>query len=169
MKQLSLFMLLAGTANPLLAETCTGPADTKERLACFDSARSCSGIESDSQRLECFDRVFSPDAIADENVEASVATPVVSGVAEPEVESGKRWREESETAPSIQAVIIEVKANPYKEDYLRLDNGQLWREIEDSRVRFKPDMKVTITKGVLNSFDMKVEGVSRRIKVERIK
>ena len=101
--------------------------------------------------------------------EAEFAQQDASAEAKDEDEFGKRWRDGDEPMDFIEATIVELKSNPFKVDYMRLDNGQVWREISDSGVRFKVGDKVIITEGILGSFDLQTESSSRFIKVKRLK
>ena len=101
--------------------------------------------------------------------EAEFAQQDASAEANAEDEFGKRWRDGDEPMDFIEATIVELKSNPFKVDYMRLDNGQVWREISDSRVRFKVGDKVIITEGILGSFDLQTDSSSQFIKVKRLK
>lgn len=52
-----------------------------------------------------------------------------------------------------------------------LDNGQVWEQMDDATVTAgrMTNPKVTITRGVFNSFYISVEGVSDSVEVKRIK
>ena len=52
-----------------------------------------------------------------------------------------------------------------------LDNGQVWEQMDDATVTAgrMTNPKVTITRGLLNSFYMSVEGVNDSVLVKRIK
>ena len=81
---------------------------------------------------------------------------------------GKRERVEAPTQ-SITATITRVQ-EAGNVDYLYLDNGQVWRETGgDSGVRFKEGKTVTITEGVLDSYDLKMEGRNKKAKVKRVR
>jgi transcription antitermination factor NusG len=69
----------------------------------------------------------------------------------------------------LTATILEVTTNPRKIDYLWLDNGHVWRETENSRVRFKAGRKVRIEEGIFRSFNMTMEGTDKIVKVRRVK
>ena len=177
-----------------MAEVCTLVEDDAERLACFDASARCSSIESDRDRLQCFDRVYAAvydsgdpgieQAVdvsedADGNVTDTAELPepdnredvagdsaVVVAANSPE-DFGKR--EPAEVQEYIEATIVEIRTTGLKIDYLRLDNGQVWREVNDSRIRFEEGRGVTITEGVLGSFDLQMEGYNRIAKVRRVK
>ena len=68
----------------------------------------------------------------------------------------------------IEGTIVEAMQNANQIDYIRLDNGQVWRENEDNRVRFKTGQTVRIERGVFNTFNLRIDGVRKLIKVRRI-
>ena len=47
--------------------------------------------------------------------------------------------------------------------------GQIWREVEDSNFRFREGRKVTISEGILGSFDLQMEGYNKIVKVRRVR
>jgi len=173
-----ILVLLGAAANIALAEPCTLMSDDGKRLACFDAARECAQIASARDRLACFDDVYAVgEAVADPKRAAidvephsAVTSSNTSKAAGTKAEEfGKRSWEEGTPVDFIEATITEVRANASRVDYLRLDNGQVWREIEDNRFRFKEGMKVTIMEGIFGSFDMQVDEVRRNFKVRRIR
>lgn len=181
-------------SGPALAGVCTHIEDDAERLACFDAGVRCSSIDSDNDRLRCFDQVY--DGVydgAESGIEQAVDTGLhadgdtavgsvqsepdgpddaagntstVAAASSPE-DFGKR--EPSDVQEYIEATIVEIRTTGLQIDYLRLDNGQVWREVDDSRIRFKEGRSVTITEGVLGSFDLQMEGYNRIAKVRRVK
>jgi hypothetical protein len=171
---------------------CMQIASNQERLECFDGifggksekiasgevpppAASESSGESSSEiaRREAEVSARETELAAREAEiaarEAEVAQQGASDKSRSKDEFGKRWRDGDEPMDFIEATIVELKSNPFKVDYLRLDNGQVWREISDSRVRFKVGEKVIITEGVLGSFDLQTDSSSQFIKVKRLK
>ncbi len=187
-----LVFLLLCLPGPTLAGVCTLIEDDAKRLACFDAAGHCASIESDGARLECFDRAYT---ITDSSAEQAAddlrrsgnrVTAEVSERSEPADRGGAArssgvtvaasapedfGSRESADAPRqyIEATIVEIRTTELKIDYLRLDNGQVWREIGDSRIRFREGRGVTIVEGVLGSFDLRMEGNNRIAKVRRVR
>lgn len=174
-----LCLLLAGVVNPVFAEFCTEVTDNEERLACFDIALTCAGIMSDAARLKCFDDAYGTSLTGSAQQTGPTGSARQTGpgaeldnaaVAKDTNEDfGKRWRDEGELPESIEATIVEVKSNSLGVDYLRLDNGQVWRDLPDRYVRFEVGQRVTITESVMGSFDLRVEGITRMVKVKRVK
>jgi hypothetical protein len=162
-------------------------------LLAYSIWRLRAAIRSESGRLECFDnavsgsrssdvRVDDQDIAQDEPVEpeSPVAQPAQVQVADddkvPDAARSSAPTEvvvqEKTSAPAeeiIEAVIVEVRTNVRDIDYLSLDNGQIWRETEDSLVRFRVGRKVTIKEGIFGSRNLTMEGIDRNAKVKRVK
>ena len=68
----------------------------------------------------------------------------------------------------IESTIVDTTTNAHNIDFLRLANGHVWRENEDTRVRFSTGRKVTIEEGMFGSFNLTMEGESRTVKVNRV-
>ena len=162
MKPSRVFVILAGLPGLALAQVCTDIEDDAERLACYDATNEASSAV--------------PEALAGQQVPPA---PTETPVPEPDNNAGTPiaadapedfGREEPVDAPKeyVEATIVEI-ATGGEIDYLRLDNGQVWREVEDSRMRFKEGRKVTITKGILSSYDLKMEGYNKIVKVRRVR
>jgi hypothetical protein len=136
----------------------------------------CSEIEDDQERLACYDarnREATPEPPLD--VEPTGLAPASQHSADSsaaiEARSPERFgTKDGEEKPTefIEATIVEIRESANRH-YLRLDNGQVWREIEDTTLRFKEGRKVRITEGILNSYDLKMEGQNKVIKVKRIR
>lgn len=193
MSRITFFFLVAGFSNLAFAEACIQIVDDEERLACFDASRACATIQSNSGRLDCFDSAYLdadssnsqaevPDVPVEVLVEADASVDHSSQVqlsdndekpesAEDSTSIEKFGKETRLDAPEeyIEATIVEVITNALRIDYLRLDNGHIWRENEDSRVRFKVGRKVKIEEGILGSFNLTMEGTRKIVKVKRVK
>jgi hypothetical protein len=147
-------------------------------------AQVCTNIEDDNERLACYDAINEASSSIPEVPAAPAeqqATPALAetSVREPDSRTGNMiaadapgdfGKKEVFDAPReyIEASIVEITTSG-NVDYLRLDNGQVWREVVDSHMRFKVGRKVTITEGILSSYDLKMEGYKKMIKVKRIR
>jgi hypothetical protein len=136
----------------------------------------CSEIEDDQERLACYDagnRTAAPGSQREAPAPAEeLASPPTSESSSPvEARAPEQFgTKESEEEPKeyIEGTIVKIEESANRH-YLLLDNGQVWREIEDSTLRFKEGRKVTITEGILNSYDLKMEGQNKIVKVKRLK
>jgi len=162
--------LLMAITWPLAAgasgDSCALIEDAQGRLQCWDA---CGQIESDQARLACFDgnRLDSP------------AVPVVDQVAQkqektPDLDEAsfglreKPAKKEEAPEPRLEATLEKVLRGPSDKDYLVLSNGQIWRELQETDLRYEPGRRVVITKGLLGSFLLKIEGSRRKVKVRRV-
>jgi hypothetical protein len=177
--------------NMAFADSCAGIDDADKRLACYDNGRSCFDLLSDESRLQCYDAAYSNSPAArkitqEEQIISSTApaesseelssreaekdnskdVPLVDD-SDGESEFGRK-QTESKTRKFIESTITEVKRDANKIDYLWLENGQVWRETENFRVRYKVGNSVTIEKAVFGSYNLKSEGIVKLIKVRRI-
>lgn len=174
--------------GPTLTKACAHITDDDERLACFDAARDCASIRSSSDRLECLDNAYPepgdelvsdeqsiPDPVIDSNVAPTTAprpdSNNVESVPAALYESPEEFGEETTITASgvLTAEITAVTTNAFEIDFIHLDTGHVWRENENSRVRFKAGQKVSIEEGILGSFNLTVEGSTKRVKVNRVK
>ena len=162
---------------------CVAITDDAGRLACFDAARSCARIPSERERLACFDGAYATAGPADESaVESAIesadgpatadapAADATAGFSDLTASPEEFAERRSPVSPTevLEATIVDVSRNALRIDYLRLDNGSVWRETEDSRVRFEAGQKVRLTKGILGSTNLTVDGSDRAVKVKRI-
>lgn len=141
----------------------------------------CKRIEDQTQRLDCYDNLFQRAAM--DQLEISDTEPTVQK--SPKVSSDSR--RESEAISKFGAEQIEVPPVTFIEARLvgefngwtgktlfTLDNGQVWRQtnnyIRDYAPRDPiPAPKVTISKGLLGSYNLQIEGVKRIVQVKRVK
>lgn len=87
-------------------------------------------------------------------------------------ENQKRVEKEkkNQDKQSVQATIVTVSPTIDGRFEVLLDNGQVWRETEGSRIRTpKEGSNVTITSGAFGSFLMKIGNDRRRARVRRTK
>ncbi len=193
MSRLTLLILSTGIFNLATAEVCTQIADDEERLACFDATRACAAIGSDTGRIDCFDSAYSGAGssdirVGDANVpehlpvasDSAVDQSTPEGLADDDKTPDAAMRSASYEELSeerafdardenVEATIIEVATSALKIDFLRLDNGQVWRETENSRTRFKAGQKVGIQEGIFGSHNLTIEGSDKIVKVTRVK
>lgn len=71
--------------------------------------------------------------------------------------------------PKIDTSIEKVEHNHLQLAYLTLANGQVWKEINRSGFRYRVGAEVTISKGVLGSSNLHADGMTKHVKVTRIR
>ncbi|WP_444917731.1 hypothetical protein [Microbulbifer sp. JMSA003] len=114
--------------------------------------KSCAGIEPRDNRLACYDQVA-----ASLEHQAAVAF-------------GYEQKLISEEAPQkIDAKIVDIHIGAHEKRFITLDNGQLWKQNDSSRVFWKVGDSVIIERALLGSFFMKPADGGRKLRVKRIK
>ena len=170
------------------AALCQSERNDVMRLACFDRAfgQAQPTLQTQSSAVASPVKgpipaasnvtVISPGATAEEKVvkrpQIVSAQPVISDGAEPTVnesEFGLPDLRSSVNAKFIEATIVRVQTNANRIDYIKLDNGQVWREVEDGRLRFKKGQKVRIELGLLSTYKLHIVGRKLSVKVKRTK
>ncbi len=119
-------------------------------------ADDCTRIENDTQRLKCYDDLFKRAA--------------------DEVRNSEFGAEQIEAPPIdfLEARLVGDFKGWTGKTVFTLDNGQVWRQtknyIQDYTPRDPvPTPKVTISKGMMGSYNLQVEGVKRIVQVRRVK
>ena len=155
--------------------------------------QNCAGIESDAKRLACYDALYrqepaerasavAPAAVVDSNVvdsnpelatEILAANSSVESAANPAQNEqaddafGRETLDRTEPPASIESVISSIAKQPRGHRVFTLENGQVWREIEESRSRFQEDMTVEVVRTPFGSYLLKA-GNFRKTKVRRL-
>jgi len=115
----------------------------------------CSAIADAAERLKCFDR----------------AAPAAKEAQAPKAaDFGKPSPAPREVA-AVVATVRQLSRSVRGQAIFILDNGQVWRQIDadDSTVRDSvTGSKATIQRGLLDSFNLVIEGRNGLIKVRRI-
>jgi hypothetical protein len=77
----------------------------------------------------------------------------------------------AEPPDSMTAHVVSVSYNFYHRFTVGLDNGQVWRQKDedDSMAKLAKDQTVTIIRGFLDAFHLKIEGEYGNFAVKRIK
>jgi hypothetical protein len=126
-------------------------------LDTLEQVSRCSAIADSTERLKCFDRV-APAA-----KDAQVPKPADFG------RPAARVPEPAQIVAHVRQVSKTVRGRAIFE----LDNGQVWRQIDsdDSDIREPAPgamLKVTIEHGLLDSYNLTIEGRNGLVKVRRI-
>lgn len=134
-------------------------------------ANDCKRTADDAQRLACYDRFFQRDA-SDETVRVNgdQKTPEQPSVAVAEVGAE---RLPTPPATDIETRLVGDFTGWSGKTVFTLDNGEVWQQtnnyISDYSPRSPiPQPKITITKGMFGSHNMRIEGVKRTVQVKRV-
>ena len=143
--------------------------------------QACTYVENDFNRLLCYDNTMAGKSLNRSNNEKKqtpsakpVATTASTAAVSSQVTKAKNedfGLEHKEAVKNnddeITATVSSVKEAPYGELIITLDNAQQWRQIGSDRLSIKAGDKVTIVRGMFNSFLLKKEGQNRSIRVKR--
>ena len=140
----------------------------------------CRQIEDIVQRVDCYDSLVSARFPAEPA--GAVEAIEVAGDSEsspiPDAQSlfgtndadAKRIVEMSlaiEQIDSIVAKVSDVQTLATKKVVITLDNGQVWRQLDNQRLSLKAGEAVVIRKASLGSFLLEKDSGSRNIRVKR--
>lgn len=127
---------------------CQKTADDTQRLACFDAAVAAMAKAETAGDLVTIDRE-----------QRRAARRQAFGLTLPSLSFLDRG-EKPEEVDRLTAKAAAVSQDPYGKWTIRLDDGAVWRQIDDNRLDRPAHVGSTIEirKGVLGSFVMKVDG-----------
>jgi hypothetical protein len=185
-------LLLVGTAAPAFAEPqqdvveaigrCAGIADGQARLACYDQLaprvkdaiatpplslnRAPTAEEQSSWFGFDLSNLFG-------SAPAQQTTPAEFG-ANKLPETHAKEEAVAQELDSISAGVTDYSYTPFGRFIVFLDNGQVWRQIEGDvdRATFRKlpkDNKITISRGLIGSYNLSINGSARQYKVTRVK
>ena len=169
---LAWFAQIALAADRDAALDCVDLAAADERLACFDAAyatqeKSASEPPQAAAVAPAAAVVAAPPLAVITATEEEFGLPQVAGKAKTEEEFGLKQSQ----VETLRSRITSVERGPLDRLTFYLENGQVWKQIEDTyglfRVRQDPAFAV-ITHASLGSFKLTVEGGSRSVRVKRI-
>lgn len=148
---LAKYAILAVLASCLLLSAVLAADDNVAKLT------NCAEIESDSKRLACYDESAGRQNSTDDRVDRLGA----------EALPGKRGVEKENT--QVRMHLTRCAKNAQKKNLYYFENGQIWKQVSDSRVRFANcDFDVDISR---DAFGYKMQLVDRRtrVRIKRIK
>ena len=160
----------AAESLPAGVRSCTAETDPDRRLACFD--REVARFPVPAAKAAAPSAPMATPAAGETSL-PSTANVATANTATAPVETSKPQQQPSAKKDSQQRVtarIVTIKRSP-SEMLLTLDNGQVWEQMDDTMVTAgrMTNPKVTITRGLLNSFYISVEGVSDSVEIKRIR
>lgn len=140
----------------------------------------CRQIEETAKRVACYDEVVDSHfqinssnsgdtTTAPEKAESSVVPEAQSLFGKNDAEA-KRIVETSlaiEQISEIEAVVTDVRKSASKKLTVSLDNGQIWRQLDNQPLLLKNGEAVVIRKASLGSFLMEKKTGGRSIRVKR--
>jgi hypothetical protein len=165
-------------------QKCSGIGDDKARLACYDAlvhpAQAALARPPEPQETD------HPPTVAEQkswfgfdlsglfgSSPSQQTTPQKFG-SENLPETQKKEEVAADTVDSISAGVTEYAFTPFGKFIVFLDNGQVWKQLQgdsgQAMFRKSPkDNKVTISRGLIGSYNLSINDSSRIYKVDRVK
>jgi hypothetical protein len=163
----------AELADALIA--CRALASAIARVDCYDQlADEQTAVTNQAMQTGTVERA-APTAAATET--AATATVEPTGDASQEALFGKNEAEVRKSAresagtteiDQMEAQVSEVRKSATGKAVITLDNGQVWKQIDSSRLRLSSDDQVTIRRASLGSFMLYKTGSKSLMRVKRI-
>ncbi len=168
------WLALAGLAGWTPSDAATVAA-TPMRAPVVQAVLDCRKIEDGTARLACYDKAVagveqaeaSGDLVTVDRAQRRAARHQAFGLYLPTLSFLDRG-EKPEEVDRMTVTIDGASQSAYGKWTIRLDDGAVWRQIDDNPVDPPPHHGSTavIRRGVLGSFTMKIDGQSA-IKVHR--
>ena len=149
-------------------------------LTAEEALTKCRQIEAIAERVVCYDEIVDSHTPMEsrDSVETTTPPEIAEFVSVPDAQSlfgtsdaeAKRIVETSlaiEQIDEIVAVVTDVRKSMTRKLTVILDNGQIWRQLDNQPMRLKSGETVIVRKASLGSFLMEKRSGSRSIRVKR--
>ncbi len=123
----------------------------------------CRPIEAIEERVACYDKLV-------DSLSESDAVPDAQSLFGRNDADAKRIVETSlaiEQIDQVEAAVTEVRRSANRKLVVTLDNGQIWRQLDNQPMHLKSGESVIVRKASLNSFLLEKKSGSRSIRVKR--
>ncbi len=163
-------------------ERCAGISDKDQRLACYDQLdpQVKSALATPPKTLDA------PPTAEEQKSWFGFDFGNLFGSAPAQQSTPEKFGSESLPAPppvpgeppppgpidSISAKVTDYAFTPFGKFIVFLDNGQVWRQLQGDadRATFpKGDVVVTVSRGVLGSYNLQIGDSAKAFKVKRVK
>ena len=137
---------------------------TQPVFAADEALTQCRQIEDMEERVRCYDRVV-------DSLPTSDTVPDAESLFGRDDAEAKRIVETTlaiEQIDHVEAVISEVRKSASRKLLVTLDNGQVWRQLDNQTLHLKSGESVIIRKASLNSYLMGKKSGGRSIRVKRV-
>ncbi|NVK22897.1 MAG: hypothetical protein HWD86_10290 [Kangiellaceae bacterium] len=156
MKKLLPLITLLSLGIPTLSNAASSPYD-------------CGAISDNEKRLVCYDGFFKNKSYTPSTIIAPQKSEVIN---KNEDSFGQEQLDKSQSniPEQLNSRAVGIFKTWSKNLEINLENGQIWKVVSDRDVYFKTkNPKVSIEQGFLSVYYMRIEGLSSKLKVKRIK
>ncbi len=160
-------MKFALIAMPMIAGPALGAAAGPGRAAAVQTVLDCQKIDDGPQRLACLDAAVAAmaraesagDLVTVDRAQRRAARHRAFGLPLPSLAFLDRG-EKPEEVSRITARVVGASFNPVGKLIVKLDDGAVWRQIDDNAVEQSPHPGSTaeIRRAALGSYTMKLDG-----------
>ncbi len=126
-------------------------------LAAEPSLSMCRQIKDSEERVQCYDKIVD-----------SLTTAPLSATTAEHREQAVKPDFQVEKLDQIQARVTALKRSVDKKFTITLDNGQIWRQIDNQRIPLRNEDKIIIREAALGSYLMEKQSGSGSIRVKRL-
>ncbi len=123
----------------------------------------CVSIDDAEQRLACYDEIAGRETSADES--ATALAPISEDYGAEQLGQDNPDRK---VEKPVLVKVTSCRRDDRRKYYFYLENGQVWRQHDDDRLRFKEcNFNATIIRDGFG-YKLQVEGQKRRTRVKRV-
>lgn len=169
------FTTQASNTNKLsnALKKCVQIDDSQHRLTCYDNLSNSSAVISSKKIAKKKVIVTKKAKVLVEKVPSQpekksieITTKTIN-----ENNFGKEHlkKDPKKEITKVNLIVAKVTKNAFKQLSIVFQNGQIWQQKDDIRLRLKTGDQVELTKGVFSVVYLKKINTSKRIKVKRIK
>ncbi len=145
-----------------------------------DELKTCAKLQDSQTRVVCYDNVVSGIDRYTETAKAAVTTASHSKKLGIETITNQRADHNDDfgiehkvvvkaKADKLIASVTQAKKSLRGKWIVTLENGQQWKQFDNTKFKLKAGEKVTIERGALNAFYMGKDDTNKRILIKRSK
>lgn len=136
----------------------------------------CTQIDDSMARLDCYDRSMRATRRTDQHrLDGDVPAPEAASPVEPEPQIDPFWVDTPEPLPGppakqapMSATVAMIRQGPSRKLLLRLDNGQIWRQVKPRFMQLQEGDEVVIQAARLGGYILtRAHGGSTRVQMLR--
>lgn len=141
----------------------------------FAAIAACKAIADDTARLRCLDKAVAGvgSKASDVSFGLSEARPKPDAFSAASLPAKDVERDDDGDVEAIASVVRKWSYDPSGRVTVELENGQVWRQVDDAHVHLvkgpKTPHRVRIARASFGSFTMTVNGLNRGYKVRRFR
>ena len=141
-------------------------------LAADDSLLQCRQIEDTEERVSCYDNIVDSRSSAasseGHDKDAVPSAQSLFGTNDTEARQIVETTLAIEQIDEIEATVAEARESAGEKLIVTLDNGQVWRQLDNKRLHLESGDAVIVRKASFGSFLLEKQTGSRSIRVKRI-